>query len=228
MTLEEFLRAFATNLSSGSAWTFGIALLAGVVSSVICPCTIPVGLGVAGAAGAAESRSRLGGFRVAASFFSGIVLNLAILGALAGRLGGFLSESFGTYWALVMVVISLAAAIAAFLGIGIETDRLVAMRRPGLPGVFLYGFVFSLGTSVAPLLLLLTVATAQGRAGYGFLLSAVFGLGRGLPFLLAGIFGGVLIRLMRLGSWRRTLQIASGVALVVVSVYFVRVYIALR
>jgi cytochrome c-type biogenesis protein len=228
MILEDFLRAFAAGLPHGSLWALVIALFAGIVSSVICPCTIPVGLGVAGAAGAAESRNRRDGFKVAALFFLGIVLNLAMLGALAGRLGGFLTESFGTYWAVAMVVISLFAAIAAFRGIGIDTDRLVAMRKPGLLGTLLYGFVFSLGTSVAPLLLLLTVSAAQGRAGYGFLLSAVFGLGRGLPFLFAGIFGGVLMRLMRLGSWRRTLQIASGVALIVVSVYFARVYVSLR
>ncbi len=228
MTLEGFLRTFSGALPHGSLWALGITLIAGIVSSVICPCTIPVGLGVAGAAGAAESRNRLDGFRIAISFFVGIVLNLAILGALAGRLGGFLTESFGTQWALVMVIISLAAAIAALRGTGIETDKLASMRKPGFLGAFLYGFVFSLGTSVAPLLLLLTVATAHGRAGYGFLLSAVFGIGRGLPFLLAGIFSGVLTRLMQLGSWRRALQIASGVALLVVSVYFARVYIALR
>lgn len=228
MTLEEFLRTFSASLPNGSLWAMGIALLAGVVSSVICPCTLPIGLGVAGVAGAAENRKPRAGFLIASAFFVGIVVNLAILGALAGRLGSFLTESFGAYWALAMVIISLLAAVAAFRGIGIDTDNLTAMRRPGLLGAFFYGFVFSLGTSVAPLLLLLTVATAQGRPGYGLLLSAVFGLGRGLPFLLAGVFAGVLMRLMRLGSWRRVLQIASGLALLFVSVYYVRVFAALR
>lgn len=228
MTLEAFLGTFSANLAAGSLWTFGVALLAGVVSSAVCPCTLPVGLGVAGVAGAVETRQRRAGLMVAASFFAGIVVNLAILGALAGRLGSLLTESFGRSWASAMAVISLVAAFAAFRGIGIGTDRLAAMRRPGFLGAFFYGFVFSLGTSVAPLLLLLTVAAAQGRSGYGFLLSAVFGLGRGLPFLLAGIFAGVLTRLMRLGSWRRVLQIASGLALLVVSVYYARVFAALR
>jgi cytochrome c-type biogenesis protein len=62
-----------------------------------------------------------------------------------------------------------------------------------LVGSFLYGFIFSLGTSAAPLLLLLTVAAAQARPEYGFILALAFGIGRGLPFLLAGIFAGLLI-----------------------------------
>jgi cytochrome c-type biogenesis protein len=227
MTLEEFLRTFFAGLPGGSLWIFGIAFLGGIVSSVICPCTLPVGIGVAGVAGAVENRKPRAGFLIAASFFAGIVVNLAILGALAGRLGAFLTESFGTYWALAMVFISLLAAFAAFRGIGIDTERLTAMRRPGLLWAFFYGFVFSLGTSVAPLLLFLTVATAQGSPGYGLLLSAVFGLGRGLPFLLAGLFAGILTRLLRMGSWRRVLQIGSGLALLAVSIYYARVFLAL-
>jgi hypothetical protein len=90
MTLEDFLRTFAVSLPAGTLWTFGAAFLAGVVSSAICPCTLPVGIGIAGVAGAVESRKPRAGFLVAASFFAGIVLNLAILGALAGRLGAFL------------------------------------------------------------------------------------------------------------------------------------------
>lgn len=40
----------------------------------------------------------------------GIVLNLTILGALAGRLGALLTESFGRYWALGMATVSFVAA----------------------------------------------------------------------------------------------------------------------
>lgn len=43
--------------------------------------------------------------------------------------------------------------------------QLEAWRRPGLVGAFGYGFIFSLGTSVAPLLLLFTVLTSQRAAG---------------------------------------------------------------
>ncbi|TAK22769.1 MAG: thiol:disulfide interchange protein [Myxococcaceae bacterium] len=227
MTLEGFLRQFATSLPAGSAWALAVALVAGVVASAVCPCTLPVGLGVAGVAGASESQSRRSGFAIAAAFFAGIVANLTLLGAIAGRLGAILTESFGRYWALGMAAVSLAAAGVAFLGPRLGVAQLAALRRPGLAGSFGYGFIFSLGTSAAPLLLLLTVAAAQARPEYGLALAFAFGVGRGLPFLLAGLFAGAVTRLTRVAAWRRTIQMASGAALLFVSIYYARAFAAL-
>lgn len=227
MTLEEFLRRFSSALAGHSFWGLGIVLLAGIVASAVCPCTLPVGLGIAGMAGASESRSRRTGFMIAVAFFLGIVANLVIVGALAGRLGAFLTEAFGRYWALGMALMSLGAALVAFRGIRLKVDQLEALRRPGLAGTFLYGFVFSLGTSVAPLLLLLTFAAAQRSPENGFALALAFGLGRGLPFLIVGLFAGAVMRLARVGSWRRAIELVSGCALLFVSIYYARVFAAL-
>ena len=227
MTLEQFLRNFGSDLPEGSVWGLGVALLAGVVASAVCPCTLPVGVGMAGVVGASESQSRRSGFWIAAAFFAGIVVNLTLLGALAGRLGAVLTESFGRYWALAMAVVSLVAAVAAFYGPRLKVDRLAAIRKPGLAGAFGYGFIFSLGTSAAPLLLLLAVAAAQANPLYGLALAFAFGLGRGLPFLLVGVFAGAVMRLARMGSWRRAVQVLSGCALLFVSFYYARAFVAL-
>lgn len=227
MTLEQFLRNFGSNLPEGSLWGLGVALVAGIVASAVCPCTLPVGVGVAGVAGASESQSRRTGFWIAAAFFAGIVVNLTVLGALAGRIGAVLTESFGRYWALAMAVVSLVAAVAAFYGPRLKVDRLAALRKPGVAGAFGYGFIFSLGTSAAPLLLLLAVAAAQAKPLYGLVLAFAFGLGRGLPFLLVGAFAGAVSRLARMGVWRRAMQVVSGFALLFVSAYYVRAYVAL-
>ncbi|MCI0403370.1 MAG: thiol:disulfide interchange protein, partial [Acidobacteria bacterium] len=90
-----------------------------------------------------------------------------------------------------------------------------------------YGFVFSLGTSAAPLLLLLTVVAAQARPEYGLLLAFAFGLGRGLPFLLIGVLAGAVMRLVRFTAWRGALQVVSGCALLVVGLYYAWSFIAL-
>lgn len=227
MTLDEFLRNFGSALSEGSVLALGVALAAGVLASAVCPCTLPVGLGVAGVVGTSENQSRRAGFFIALAFFLGIVVNLTLLGAIAGRLGAILTESFGAYWALTMAVLSFAAAIVAFRGPRLQVDRLASLRKPGLTGAFVYGFIFSLGTSAAPLLLLLTVAATQGEPIYGALLAFVFGLGRGLPFLLVGVFAGALIRLTRIGIWRWAIQAVSGFALLFVGVYYARAFIAL-
>jgi len=227
VTLEDFLRSSGTSLPEGSLLAFGVALVAGILASAVCPCTLPVGFGMAGVVGASESQSRRSGFLIALAFFAGIVVNLTLLGAVAGRLGAVLTESFGRYWALTMAVVSFVAAILAFRGPRLQVDQLAALRRPGLAGSFGYGFIFSLGTSAAPLLLLVTVAATQARPGYGAVLAFAFGLGRGLPFLLVGLFAGALVRLTRIAAWRRAIQAVSGCALLFVSAYYARAFVAL-
>ena len=227
MTLEGFLERAAGGSAHGSAWLLGIAVVGGILASAVCPCTLPVGLGLAGAAGASETQSRRGGLMIAIAFFAGIVIHLTILGALAGGLGGILTESFGRHWALGMATFSLAAAVVAFLGPRLRPSQLAALRRPGVTGAFVYGFIFSLGTSAAPLLVLLTIAASQGGTVYGVLLSFAFGLGRGLPFLIVGVFAGAAMRLARIGVWRRTIQFASGTALLFVSIYYMRAFVGM-
>lgn len=229
MTLDEFLRQFGSAIHQGtSPLGLGVTFLAGIVASAVCPCTLPVGLGMASAAGASEAQSRRSGWRIAAAFFAGIVLNLTLLGVLAGRLGALATESFGRSWALAMAILALAAAVFAFWGPRLKVSRLAGWRSPGLIGAFGYGFVFSLGTSVAPLLLLLTVSAAKGSPAQGLLLAFTFGLGRGLPFLVAGVAGSAITGFTRLGTWRRTIQVVSGSALLGVSWYYANTFLALR
>lgn len=228
MTLEGFLEAFAPGFSEGLLLPMGLALLAGVVASGVCPCTLPVGLGMAGlVSNTSQGQSGRSGFQIAAAFFFGIVVNLALLGALAGRLGAILTETFGRYWALGMAILSLFAAILAFYGPRLRENQLASLRKPGIGGTFTYGFIFSLGTSAAPLLLLLSVAAAQASALYGLLLALAFGLGRGLPFLVVGVFAGAVSRLAQLTWLRRTIRVLSGAALLFVGYYYARIFVDL-
>lgn len=223
MTLDQFLELFGSGLGHGFSIALGVSFLAGIMSSAVCPCTLPVGLGMASVAGASEAEGRRQGLKVAAAFFAGIVLNLTLLGALTGRLGALATESFGRSWALAMAILSLIAAAFAFWG-PLKVRQLEALRRPGLAGAFGYGFVFSLGTSVAPLLLLLTVSAANARPAYGFLLAFTFGLGRGLPFLFAGLVASAVTSLAGLARWRGAIQVVSGCVLLVVSAYYANTF----
>ena len=228
MTLDEFLRQFGSALDQGlSPVGLLVVMLAGIVASAVCPCTLPVGLGIASAAGASEAESRHTGLGISLAFFAGIVLNLTLLGALTGRLGALATERFGLYWALGMALLSLLAALFAFWGPGLPVRQLTGWRRPGLTGAFGYGFIFSFGTSVAPLLLLLTVSAATGSPLYGMLLAFTFGIGRGLPFLIAGIAASTLTDLTHLAAWNRPLRLFSGVVLLLVSGYYAKTFVAL-
>ncbi len=227
MTLDEFLRQFGPGLGHGLFVAAGVSFLAGIMASAVCPCTLPVGIGMASVSGASEAEGRRQGLKVAASFFAGIVLNLTVLGAVSGRLGEFATETFGRSWALAMALLSLLAAVAAFWAPRLKISQLQALRRPGLAGAFGYGFVFSLGTSVAPLLLLLTVSAANAHPRHGLLLAFAFGLGRGLPFLLAGLVASVVTGLAGLSRWRSAIQVVSGCVLLAICAYYTRTFVEL-
>jgi cytochrome c-type biogenesis protein len=228
MSLEQFVQQFSQALANGSGYSLLIAAGAGMITTGVCPCTLPVGLGIAGIVSSnSESKSNRG-FMIALGFFFGIVVCLSLLGALAGRLGIFLTETFGQYWALSMAVISAVAAVLAFYGPRLTATKLAAIRRPGIGGSFVYGLVFSLGTSAAPLLLLLSVAAATANPIYGFILALSFGIGRGLPFLIVSAFAGAVSKFAQLTWLRRSIQIVSGLALLFVCYYYLKVFIDLQ
>ncbi len=226
MTLEHLLQSLGSSTSHSLLTIFGITFLGGIAASAVCPCTLPVGVGVAGLAGASETRLRYSGLQISLAFFAGIVFSLAALGAFASRLGALATESFGRNWALTMAIVSLAAAFVAFRWSRVKNESLVAWRRPGLLGAFGYGIVFSVGTSVAPLLLLLAILAADGSSEHGLLIAFIFGLGRGVPFLLAGMVG-TMTGLIQLGSWSRVIQVASAAALLIVSAYYANIFVEL-
>ena len=70
-------------------------------------------------------------------------------------------------------------------------------------------------------MLLLTITASIGRPVYGAALSLFYGIGRGLPFLLMGIFAGSLgAWLTRMERGRRVAEVVSGVALLIIGGYF--------
>lgn len=226
MNFETLLRLLETGGHS-FVYALVVTFAAGVVASAICPCTVPVGLGVASVAGATEAEQRRSGLQIALGFFAGVVASLTVLGAVAGQLGALATEAFGRGWALVMAATSLGFALWAFFGPTVKFARIKAWKRPGVVGAFLYGLIFSVGTSVAPLLLLVTVAAATANVGGGVTLAFVFGLGRGVPFLVAGIAGSVVSRMAHVTRWSRALQLFSGAMLLIVSGYYAHVFSAL-
>lgn len=227
MRLEQFIEEFGKAIAGGSFLGLLISALAGIISTGVCPCTLPIGLGIAGLVSSNSEQSSKRGYQIAFAFFCGIVVCLATLGALAGKLGIFLTESFGRYWALSMAFISLIAAITAFWGPRLKVNRLTTLRRPGIGGSFAYGLIFSFGTSAAPLLLLLSVAAANANPFYGFLLALSFGIGRGLPFLIVSTFAGAVSKFAQLTWLRRSIQTVSGLALLFVSYYYIMVFVNL-
>lgn len=227
MTFSDFLENSSWVLTDGTVFSLLIALVAGVISSGVCPCTLPVGLGIAGLVSSNTSKENNNGILIACTFSFGILVTLSVLGAVIGGIGIFLTETFGKYWALAMAIISAIAAIIAFYGPRLKIAELESLRKPGIGGSFVYGAIFSLGTSAAPLLLLLSVAAAKANLAYGLTLAFSFGFGRALPFLLIGFFASAITKLAKLSWLRVSIQWVSSAALAFVSFYYIRVYINL-
>ena len=227
MIVDEFLQTYVDMLLHGSWLVIAITFVAGLLSSAICPFTLPVGLGVAGVVGTAESRVRGSGFPVATAFFSGLVLSLAALGTLAGLLGLVATQAVGQWWMLVMAGLAFLAALMVFSGPSLRLPNVMGLRRPGLLGAFVYGLVFSLGTPAVSLLLLLTVAAAEHRPAYGAVLALGYGVGRGVPFLLFGLCSGVATRLRCQPTWSRAIQVTTGSLLLMITGYYLWVFMRL-
>ncbi len=176
---------------------------------------------------APKGKRRWQGVLFSLSFFVGITLSLLALG-IAASFAGRLFARWNWAFAIGGAVFSLLAGLAAIFGPALRRripDPEIR-KRGGLVGAFLYGFLYSVATvttSAGPLLLLLTVAAAIGRPWYGAILSLSYAVGRGLPFLLLGLFAGTVGSwLARIGPARRSAEIISGVALVALAVYFIR------
>ncbi len=161
------------------------------------------------------------------AFFLGIVLSLLALG-IAASYAGKLFSRWSAAFAVGAAVFALAAGLAALFG-PVLRRRIPdpnVRKRGGLAGAFLYGFLYSVATvttSAGPLLLLLTVAAAIGNPLYGAVLSLSYAIGRGIPFLLLGLFAGTVgAWLARIGRARRIAEVVSGIALIGLAVYFVQ------
>jgi cytochrome c-type biogenesis protein len=181
----------------------------------------------------APGRRRSPAVALSVNFFAGLVLGLLVLGVAAAIVGRLLAE-WKVGFAVGAAVISFLIGVAALLGPHLRRripDPAVR-RRTGAAGAFVYGLLYSvatLTTSAGPLMLLLTVAAAIGRPAYAAALSFSYAVGRGLPFLALGLFAGRLSRwVARIERARRPVEVASGVALVGVAVYFVWLAGALR
>ena len=161
------------------------------------------------------------------TFFLGVVLGILSLGIAAAYLGRILTR-YATAFAIIAGLISVLAGIVALAGPWIRRhvrDPKIE-KRSGVMGSFVYGLSYTIATATTgagPLLLMLTVVAAIGRPVYGAVLSLFYGIGRGLPFLLMGLFaGGIGGWLTRFERGRRTVEVLSAVALIAMGVYFLR------
>jgi cytochrome c-type biogenesis protein len=187
---------FATTAGSGSlALAVPVALVAGLVS-FFSPCVIPLlpgYLSYATGLGGADLEDARRGRMVAGAvlFVLGFSLVFVALGSLSGALGAWLI----TWQRQITVVLGVLTIVLglAFAGLvpWLQRDwRVHQVPAVGLAAAPLLGVLFGLGWTpcIGPTLgVITTLSINEATAARGALLSGVYALGLGLPFVLAAL-----------------------------------------
>lgn len=207
-----------------------IAVLAGLVS-FFSPCVLPLlpgyfsymtGVGVQDLESTGRGRMLLG-----SALF---VLGFSVVFVSGGMLFGSIGQELFQYQRQISIVMGILVIIMglAFMGFVPLMQREFkshAVPAVGLGAAPLLGALFGLGwiPCVSPTLgTVLTLANSEATAGRGALLSFVYCLGLGIPFIVAALAFG---RFMRAMTWvkrhQRAISVAGGLMLVVVGLLLV-------
>jgi len=204
-----------------------IAAVAGLVS-FFSPCVVPLlpgylsyitGLSVTDLEGARRGRMLAG----TVLFVVGFSAVFVSLGTLFGAVGFRLMEHQRTLSIVFGVVtIALGLAFMGFLPFAQRQVRVRTVPAVGVAAAPLLGALFGLGWTpcMGPTLAaVLSLAANEGTAARGAFLTAVYCLGLGIPFVVAGL---ALPKMMRAVAWVRRHQVVvmrfGGAMLVTVGV----------
>jgi cytochrome c-type biogenesis protein len=212
-----------TPLGIGSVALAG--LLVGIAPSSFPLISIASGFGAAASADGSDRRHR--GLRLALGFVLGIVTIDTALGAVFGLAG------FAVMRVIAPLLAPAFALLAALLTvIGLALLRVVRIRvpvlvpTPRMPSNFLSAYLLGLpfGLSSCPactplLLPVLGAASFTADPLLGAVLMFSFGVGRGVPVVVAGELTGTLRRLLRSWILVAWFERVSGVLFLLAAVY---------
>jgi cytochrome c-type biogenesis protein len=211
-----------------------VAFLAGLVA-FLSPCVLPIVPGyLSYMSGLEVAEEDKGGIRtgvVAAGFVLGFTLVFMALGASATLLGSFLSEhkrgltQASGIFIIIMGLVFVGGLKIPFLS---REKRFHPTTKAGFGGSTMLGAAFAfgwspcIGTTLAPVLAMAAGNSSGGGPAEGAFLLAVYSLGLGVPFLLAGIsFSRLTGVLTWLRKRARVINVVSGALLIAVGVLFV-------
>ncbi|MGH2807269.1 MAG: cytochrome c biogenesis CcdA family protein [Actinomycetota bacterium] len=215
--------------------TIPIAFLAGVVS-FLSPCVLPLVPGyLSYMSGFAEGRQQgdrtLPPWLAAGVFVLGFTLIFVALGATATLLGSLLRDNQRLLSQISgVLIIALGLVFMGVIKVPFlyREARFHPTPRAGVWGSLVLGGAFAFGWSPcigAVMGAVLAMAAGQGGSGgvaEGAGLLAVYSIGLGVPFILAGLG---MARLTSALHWfrkhMRTVNVASGALLVIVGILFV-------
>lgn len=168
-------------------------------------------------------------FGLAVLYLLGMAVTYSALGVLAALSGSLFGAALQSppvliFIALVMVALALSMFGLYEFKVPMVLTNLAGGSKPGSFGAFFMGLTvgFVAAPCIGPFVLgLLTYVGTTGNPLLGFWMFFVLALGLGAPFLLLGIFSGLLQSLPRSGMWMVWVKKIFGVILLAMAAYFV-------
>lgn len=218
---------YFTNLVSQSiTGSLGLALplifVAGVVTS-FSPCILSMIPVLVGYVGGYSNPSRLKGFSMSFLFVLGLGVTFAILGITAASFGRVFGQ-IGSHWYLIMaaVAILMGLQLCGVFHFSFPGFKTMPIKVKGVVGSFLMGLFFGLVASpcATPVLaVILTYLASKGDLVYGGLMLFAYGLGHGMPLIVAGTFTGAIKNLRHFQKYSPYVTYASGGILILLGAY---------
>jgi len=221
---ESFFRETIPNALSKGGLTIVLLVFLGGIMTSLSPCILSMLPVMLGYIGGLEKPTKTKGFITSVSFVLGLAVTFAILGIVASLLGKAFGQ-IGPAWLYIIGLFSIIMGLQLIGVININMPGIKAMpeKRGGVFGSFGVGLLFGLVASpcATPVLaVLMTYVAGQGVLWYGAMLLFVYGLGHGIPLILAGTFTAVLKSLPQLKKWGQYITYLSGGILITLGLYF--------
>lgn len=208
-----------------SPLAFVLVYIGGILTSVS-PCILtmfPVVVGYIGGYGDIQG-SKVRGFITSLVFVLGLSVTFSVFGLVAvllGKIIGQVGEAW--YYFLAAIAILMGLQLLGVVNIRFPTWSKLPVSGGGLAHSFLIGMAFGLVASpcATPVLaVIVTYVAATQSYLYGAGLLFVYGLGHGLPLIIAGTFTAVIRQLPGFQKYAQYVTLASGVILILLGLWF--------
>ena len=198
--MQELFTTLTRAVEGMPAIALGAAFIWGILSILLSPChlsSIPLIVGFIGQQGRMSTRRA---FAISTLFALGILLTIAVIGAItaaAGRMMGDVGR-YGNYF-VAAIFFLVGLVLLDVIPMPWSGPGQVGMKRKGLLAAFILGLVFGIALGpctfayMAPMLGV-TFKLAATSMGYGVLLLAVYGVGHCSVIVLAGTSTGLVQR----------------------------------
>jgi thioredoxin:protein disulfide reductase len=199
----------------------------GVIASLT-PCVYPMVPITVSIFGATESKSRLRGAALSATFVLGIAALFTPMGVVSALSGKLMGSALSNQWVsigLAALFLALAASMFGAFELALPsslTNKLSTVGGVGFKGAFVMGLVMGLiaAPCTGPFLTgMVTVIATTKNVALGSAALFSFSLGLGVIFFIAGAFA---VNLPKGGAWMMGIKWVSGVGLAYMAFSYLR------